>query len=112
MQKQPQLMATNTQGPWAKPRRTRRQEEVEEDINNLIPPTIFSCWETRPSSSGPCSHNSLHRQTLSPCQQFWQIKSSSGSLGPDTGASEEKAGNRMVFEMWFVRARQTPQLIP
>lgn len=85
---------------------------MEEDINNLIPPTIFSCWETRPSSSGPCSHDSLHRQTLSPCQQLWQMKSSSGTLGPDTGASEEKAGKRMFFEMWAVRARQTPQLIP
>lgn len=45
---------------------------MEEDINNLIPPGIFNCWETTPSNS-PCSHNSLHRQTLSPCQQFWQI---------------------------------------
>lgn len=65
-QKQPQLMATNTQRPWAKSCRTRRQEEVEEDINNLIPPGIFNHWETRPSSSGPCSHNSLHTQAMSP----------------------------------------------
>lgn len=65
-EKQLQLMTTNTQGLWAESWRTRRQEEVEEDTNSLIPPGIFNHWETRPSNSGPCSHNSLHRQTLSP----------------------------------------------
>lgn len=101
---QPQLMGATPQGLWAKSCRMSpaggggRSSACLQTTNTLIPPAVFNSWKMRPSNSGPSgkagprTRCSLHRHTLSPCNQFWQIKSFSGSLGPNTRNKEETWG--------------------